>query len=142
MLTDLKTDYDQTVNFDYQVLGSTFCRLDCDSFIHSTHSSTVPSGCASCHFSTRCCCNNKQGFFFLPLSCFFQSQELACLIWEKEGGRAGSAAYPFSYQWTSGLDLHDSHNRFPVEYRLQLPYPVKIWKREPVKTRKANQAYE
>jgi hypothetical protein len=48
---------------DYQVLDSTFCRFDCDCFIHSMHSSTVPFGCASCHFSTRCCCNKKQVFY-------------------------------------------------------------------------------
>jgi hypothetical protein len=41
----------------FVILGfyiSTFWRLDscCDCFIHSSHSSFVPSGCASCHFST------------------------------------------------------------------------------------------
>ena len=54
----------------------------------------------------------------------FQGQELA---WS-----GGVIAYPFSYQWTSWLDLHNSHNRLPVEYRLQLPHPIKIWRRETI----------
>ena len=69
LVTYLKTAYTAYAQnaCDYQVLDSTFCRFDCDCFIHSMHSSTVPFGCASCHFSTRCCCNNKQ-----VLSSFFR----------------------------------------------------------------------
>ena len=106
---------------DYQVLDSTFCRFDCDCFIHSMHSSTVPLGCASCHFSTRCCCNKKQVFYH-----GFSGSRIS-LIW----GKGRVIAYPFSYQWTS-FDLHNSHNRLPVEYRLQLPHPIKIWTRETI----------
>jgi hypothetical protein len=77
------TAYAQNPN-DYQVLDSNFCRFDCDCFIHSMHSSTVPLGCASCHFSTRCCCNKKQVF------CHGFSLPIISLVW----GRGQSHSIP------------------------------------------------